>query len=141
MLLNELEKLRVEGVNLGTEEALPNSLRCYMLSRPYITAGKKKTVYDQNPQSKNIVRFRSQTAWREHDFTVRTTNGFFVLLRIWEVPRQDSAHPGTYASISICTSGLEEACHLVTCAPRKPLDLHYGKNRATMSTVLFSFVF
>lgn len=56
-------------------------------------------------------------------------------------PRQDSANPGTYAIISICKSGLEEACHLVTCALCKPLDLSYGKNRASVSTVLFSFVF
>lgn len=50
MLLNELEKLRVEGVNLGTEEALPNSLRCYMLSRPYITAGKKRLFMIKIPK-------------------------------------------------------------------------------------------
>lgn len=59
----------------------------------------------------------------------------------WGGPRRDAANPGTYAIISICKSGLEEACHLVTCARCKPLDLRYGKNRASTSTVLFSFGF
>lgn len=40
---------------------IASDVTCYL--DPISQQKKKKTVYDQNPQSKNIVRFRSQTAW------------------------------------------------------------------------------